>query len=503
MTTPPSSAAEVRSVARGGAFTLVGSVISAVMGLLFIIIVGRLLGTVGAGTVFQAVAAFTIAMSIAKMGLDTTAVWLLPRLLDEDPGTVRGALMGLLVPSLLLGALLGGALILGADLITDQEPLSRALRAMGWALPAAALATVGLAATRAMGGVRTYVGVGSIGIPTLRPILAWVATAAGGTGVAVAVAWALPFPLAALVVLVVLLRQLTRRVGRAPGRRTWWPSRTVTRRTWSFALPRSISTGLEQAMTWLDVLIVGMIAGPAAAGIYGAASRFVSAGMILSTSLRIVVAPMYSRHLGAQRLEQVQHLYAVTTKWIVLFSVPLYILMALYGGTVLSILGPNFHDGAVALAILACGMALVLAAGNIQSILLMSGHSALAATNKAVAVAVNVCLLLLLVPRADLLGAAIAWTVAMAVDTSLAVWQVRTRIGLRPAGRDVWLTMGTTLACVAIPGAVCRLTLGDTWLALGLSIALGAVSLGLVIWRLRVVFDINSLAALVRPRGER
>lgn len=487
---------------RGGAFTLMGSIISAVMGLVFIIVVGRTLGTTGAGTVFQGIAAFTIVLSIAKLGLDTTAVWLLPRLVDQDPVAVRPALLGMLVPALLIGGLGAAALRLGAEHLTDQEPLVSALEVMSWALPAATIATVGMAATRALGGVRTFVMVGSIGIPTVRPLLAWLATALGGTGVAVAVSWTLPFPVAAVVVLLVLLHQISRRLAAREGR-AWWPSSGLIRRTFSFALPRAVSTGLEQVVTWLDVLVVGMLAGPAAAGIYGAASRFVTAGMMLASSLRIVVAPMYSRHLGAGRREQAQHLYTVTTMWIVLFSVPFYLLLALYGGSVLSILGPNFRAGAAALAVLAVGMGLVQAAGNIQSVLLMSGHSALAAINKAIAVVVNVGLLFILVPRAGLVGAALAWTVAMAVDTLLALGQVRLRVGLRPFGRRIAAAMAVALVPVAVPGGGLRAAMGDTPLALVLSILLGGALLSAVAWRMRVTFDLNALAAMARSRTGR
>lgn len=256
-------------------------------------------------------------------------------------------------------------------------------------------------------------------------------------------------------------------------------------------------------MTWLDVLIVGMLAGPTAAGVYGAATRFVSAGVILSTSLRIVVAPMYSRHLASHRIDEVQRLYSLTTKWIVLFSLPLYVLMALFGGTALSVLGPNFRSGAVPLIVLACGMALVLAAGNIQSVLLMSGYSTLAAMNKFIAVVVNVCLLMVLVPWAGLLGAAISWAVALALDTSLAVWQVHTRIGLHPGGRDIRRATLVTVLGTIIPGGLARLLLGDTLLGLATGLCVSALVLGPTIWKMRVGFELDGLVAILKSRSGR
>lgn len=503
MSSTEPTGSDVRTLARGGALTLAGSTISAVMGLLFIVVVGRTLGTSGAGIVLQGIAVFSITMSLARAGLDTTAVWLLPRLIEQDQHSIRAALLGILLPGLLLGAGAGALLVLGAPLWIHQDALARTVSAMGWLIPAATLSTVGLAATRALGGVRTYVAVGSIAIPISRPVLAGMVTATGGTALAVAVSWAAPFGVASLVVLLVLLRQVRRRFP-APGSwRNWWPDRSMTKRTWSFALPRAVSTGLEQAMTWLDVLFVGLLAGPAAAGIYGAATRFVSAGMLLSTSLRIVVAPIYSRHLGAGRSAQVQDLYVMTTKWIVAFSTPLYLLLALFGGSILRLLGTEFGEGAAALAILAVGMGLVLVAGNVQSILLMSGLSALAAVNKGIAVTTNVVLLLVLVPRLDILGAAIAWVIAITVDTLLAIWQVRNRVGVRPATPGIWLVLAIVTAVTGLPALLLRLTLGDTLTTLLASIAVGALALGAVAWRMRVLFQLDGLATVIRARRER
>lgn len=494
---------DVRSLARGGAFTFAGSIVSAVMGLLFIVVIGRALGPSGAGIVLQGIAVFSIAMSIARVGLDTTAVWLLPRLVDKDQHKVRAALVGILLPALLLGMAAGAVLILGARAWIREDALAQTVSAMGWLIPAATLATVGLAATRALGGVRTYVTVGSIAIPASRPVLAWVVTVSGGTALGVAVSWAAPFALASVVVVLILLRQVRRRFAAPRSWRGWCPDRELSRRTWSFALPRAVSTGLEQAMTWLDVLVVGMLAGPAAAGIYGAATRFVSAGMLLSTSLRIVVAPIYSRHLGAGRSAQVQDLYVMSTKWIVAFSTPLYLMLALFGGSVLRLLGGDFGEGSAALAILAIGMGVVLVAGNVQSILLMSGLSALAAMNKGIAVTTNVALLLILVPRTGIVGAAIAWVVAMAVDTFLAVWQVRNRVGVRPATPGIWLVLSIATLVVGIPAVILRLTLGDTMAALIASVVLGVLALGVVAWRMRVLFQLDGLATVIRARSER
>lgn len=492
---------EMGSVARGGAFALAGSVLSATMGLFLVIVLGRTLGTSGAGVVFQSIAAFTIAMSVAKFGLDTTAVWLLPRLRTEAPHLMRSAVVRLLVPAFAMGILGAGALLVLSRLVgDDNDLLADSLVGMAWALPLAGVALVGLAATRALGGVRTFVTVQNIAIPTARPVLAWAVTLAGGGAVAVAVSWVAPLPIAAVVALLILARQLRRVLGQTHDLALPAPGTPLNRRIWGYTAPRAVSAVLEESMRWLDVLLVGLLAGPAAAGLYGAATRFTNAGMILSTSLRIVVAPMYSRHLGAKDLRAANGLYSVTTIWIIAFSVPIYLVLALFGGTMIGLLGQDFRDGALALGILAGGMAMVLTAGNIQSVLLMSGHSSLAALNKLAAVAVNVTLLFVLVPTSGIVGAALAWVAGMALDTLLAITQVHRKVGVKPLQSGVLAVLATTILTFGTPALILRLSTGDTVAAMLTGAALGSACLAIIMWRAPRLFQLADLASIITVR---
>lgn len=69
--------------------------------------------------------------------------------------------------------------------------------------------------------------------------------------------------------------------------------------------------GMEQATIWLGVLLVGILAGPAAAGVYGGASRFVQAGLIIDSAIRVVVSPRFSAMLHLKDTKGVQSLYSM------------------------------------------------------------------------------------------------------------------------------------------------------------------------------------------------
>lgn len=498
----PTAAAPARShLARSGALSFAGSATSAVMGLVLIVALGRSLGDVGAGVVLQAIAAFTIALGLARMGMDSAALWILPRLADGERNMVRP--MGwMLLGVAALGGMLGAlGLIVTATLIdtTAAGPLTaRTLRGIALFLPPAAVMLTALAATRAMGKVTTYVLIGSVALPTLRPVLVLIVVAMSGGAFAAGVAWAVPLVPAAAAAVVVLALQM-RRTGPSSSfaefRRSPLPARTMR-----YALPRVASSTLEQLLVWLAVPIVGALAGAAAAGVYGSAARFVAAGMVVDTALRVVVAPLFSRLMHRGDNAEIEDLHRTATIWLVLFSAPVYLLLAIFAPVVLSLLGKDFAAGAPVLTIMCLGALTTFLAGNIHSVLLMSGRSGLAALNKAAAVAVNLALLITLVPLWGIPGAAVAWAAACMLDALLASLQVRYVLHLNVTPRPALRPLLVGITTIAIPALVLRITIGATFPALIIAAAIGLCLLLLVCRLDRRRLRLDELSLLARKR---
>lgn len=459
-------ATERSELARGGSLSFAGSAISAVMGLVLIVVLGRTLGDAGSGVVLQAVGAFTIALGVARFGMDSAAIWILPRQLDDAPDQLRPTGAFLLAVSAIAGLVCTGVLFLAVAMIelrSPGDPVAAALRSILWFLPLASVMLTALSATRALGRIHSYVLVGSVLLPTLRPLAIAAAVGIGAGAVGATFAWALPLAPAALAAVVILMWQL-RRLGTAaePG----FLRSNVPRRTLGYAVPRVISSGLEQLLIWLAVIIVGAIAGPAAAGVYGSASRFVAAGLIIDTALRVVVSPMFSRMLHRGDAPALESVYRTATIWLVLFSTPVYVLLSAFAPVALSLLGDSFADGRPVLIIMSIGSIVTFLAGNIHSVLLMSGRSGLAALNKAIAVATNVGLLYLLVPLWGLTGAAVAWAIACALDATLAAVQVRTVLGLRVSPLPGLYPLFVAAVSFGLPALLANRLLGETWVGL-------------------------------------
>ena len=483
-----------RNLARGGIVGFVGAAASAVLGFVFTIVLSRALGTTGAGVVTQATGVFAIVMALAKVGLDSTAIYLMPRLSVDSPQEIRASLN--YMASVAVGVSLSAVLVLEAvaPMIWSAE-VAGAVRAAAWFVPIGALSLVASAALRALGNMREYVLVQNLLLPGLRPLLVAVAAAVGGSYAVVSAAWALPF----VFVLVCAWALLARHMPEAGGSR--WPTRQRRRRIVSFALPRTLTAGLEQALQWLDVLLVGVLAGNAASGIYGGAIRFIQAGLVVDTALRVVVSPQFSKLLHQRKMEELASLYSTASVWLVLFATPVYVLMAVFSPALMRILGEGFEAGAGVLVALCAGSVVTFMAGNIHSLLIMSGRSGWAAVNKVVVLGLNVVGNVVFIPRFGMLAAAVVWAVCMVVDAAMASVQVARFIGVRPDLGEVALPVVGVLVCVGAPAGAVALVAGrDSLVGLAAGCAAGALGFLALCWAGRSPLRLVGLGAFARAR---
>lgn len=496
---------ERRGLARGGALSFLGSTGSAALGFLIVLAAARLMGEAEAGVLIQVIGLFSIVTVLAKVGLDSAALWLLPRLMEQDPRSVGRHVTYVLTVAGLAGATAGivtGALLPRLLALNEaQRGVAEATSALAWFVPAGVLVLVSMGVTRALGALVPYVVWGNLALPALRLAAVVVAASIGATSMLVTIAWAVPLvPILSVLLLVTLLRvnRLRRTVApipsaseraAAPG----WPSRSERRRVLGFALPRTASAGLEQLLVWLDVLIVGALLGPAAAALYGSATRFIAAGLVVDTALRVVISPRFSLLMHRQDIPGTQDLYRTATRWLVLFATPGFVLLVIFAPVLLSWLGPGFADAETALVVLAVGAMVTFLAGNIHSILLMSGHPGWAASNKAAAVLVSVVGCLTLVPWLGLTGAALAWSAAMLVDAAAAAVEVYRLVGVSPEIGVGLFSLALSVLSVGAPAALARATLGPTNLALLVGAAGGSALFLLTMYLLRERLQLSGL----------
>ncbi|MDX6534410.1 MAG: hypothetical protein QOF68_2154 [Gaiellales bacterium] len=507
--TSPVDGGHVGAVARGGALTMVGFVVSAALQFGLVVAVTNGLTTPAAGAFLEAVALFMILSNWGEVGTDTAMVRTVPRLRALGRGVdIPTALRSAALPVFVVGAVVGVVVVLSADAIAEvffseaeRDEAVTYLRSFGLLLPVASATTVLLAATRGFGSMVPYVAVQNVGVPASRVLLVGAAVFAGSGPLVIGLAWSLPL-LAALIAALLCYRLLARRDARHwQGERR--PTRELARDVWTFAAPRALAAVFGVTITWFDVLLVGALASTREAAIYAAISRLALIGTYALQAMGMAVAPRFSELVTLGEHDRLEHLYRIATWWMMALAWPLYIVMMVFPSLFAQLFGSSYSAGATALVILCAAGLFNLATGNVTVLLLMSGYSKLNMLNAGGALALNVVLNLILIPRFGMSGAAVAWAASIVANNLAALIQVHRRLGLRPFGDGYLVVALGTVACFGLVAAAGRLVGGESAEALVPVLLISTTLYAMFLWKARGRIGLDTLVGAFGGRTHR
>ncbi len=250
---------------------------------------------------------------------------------------------------------------------------------------------------------------------------------------------------------------------------------------WRYCRPRAASAAAQIALERSDVILVSALAGPAAAGVYGTLTRFVTVGNFVVFVLGQATSPQLRRALARGDRAGAQRLLDQATAWMVLTAGPYLLLVATVAGPLLAVLDADLRVGATALSVAAVGMVGNALAGPADLTLLMLGRSRASLAVTAGALAVDVAVAIVAIGPLGLVGAALAWAAAVVVQNGAALWLVWRHGGLRPGGGPTRVAAAGAMLAVA-PVAGLRLTTGRPDDLAGLVAAAAVAGLVLAGW---------------------
>ncbi|GGP12151.1 lipopolysaccharide biosynthesis protein [Nonomuraea glycinis] len=413
---PGGSAGRVASgrVLRGGLAGVMGAGVAALAQFGLVVVVTRAFSVEQAGAFFTVTALMLMAAGIVKLDAGNGLVYFIARANAFEYRGISGYIRAALVP------VTGAATLAGVLLYPWLGPVALAL-------PVLAVADVLLAAGRGFGALRPTVLLSGVLLPIGQlALVAGVALPAWTLPAWVLpVAWALPY-LPVLVLAALALR------GRAP-RTPYLPG--TGRDLWRHTAPRSVAAAVQAVFQRFDIVIVALLAGPAQAAVYTAATRFKIVGQLANQGLAQAVQPRLVRALADGDLAAARELYQATTMWLVLLTWPVWLAYALAAPWLLRLFGDGYGAATPVALVLAATMMAATASGMVDVVLTAAGHTTASLRNLVAAGACTVLLDLALIPAHGALGAALGWSAGVLVRNALPLWQLHHRYGLRPFGR--------------------------------------------------------------------
>jgi O-antigen/teichoic acid export membrane protein len=483
---------ELVRLARGGVVNLAGGIAAAGFGFAFAVVVARGLGVSDAGLFFGVTALSLMLTTFAQLGTTGGVVRMIASYLatghEQD---VRRTLTVALVPvvgvSLVLAAALGASAPLVARTLfqsANQHVAVEFLRITAAFLVVEATFGVLLRACQAFGAMLPLVALGSIGVPVARFVGGLAAVAVGLGPTTMILVWFVP-EIVGLAVASEWLRRLVRSAepdrARAAAAR---PHRELGLEFWHYTVYQAFSTVVAIILLRLDVILLGALDSSQAAAVYSAAGRYLVAGTTLLTAIVFVVGPQLAGMLSQERYSAARLVYQTATLWLVAVSFPVFLTLATFAPVLMSVFGPRFLEGQTALTILALAMLVNMGTGAVRAALSMGGRSGWVFMDNLAALAVNVGLNVVLIPRMGMDGAAIAWAASIVVGNLLPLGQVFRLWGLQPVSAGGLRVVVAT----GLYGAVCILVRGVAGASPGSMIAATVAGLavyGAALWLIR------------------
>lgn len=505
--------ADLRRLARGSAWNLLGNGVVAGVHLVLPIVITRRLSADDAGAFFTVTALFAMAMSVGNFGAATGVLRSLPRAKALDrrqdiPVVLRVAIIPVFLMSGIAGAAIAllapqiAIVVVGAD-APALDAFTSALYVLAPFVCVGSVYVVLVSTSRGLSSVKPMVLIESFGRSSLQVGAVTVSLLIAPSFLLAIVAWVAPYVAAILVMGLTVLRLVRQALAARPDADPPRPMREVTREFWSFTAPRAASSILAVGLRRSDILLVSAIRGLEEAAVYAAASRFLLLGLMFVQAIQQVMAPRISELLARQDVKRAHLIYETTTAWLMLVSWPIYLTSAIFAPFLLGVFGSGYVTGATAVAILCTSMLMATACGPVDTVLLMGGRSRWSMLNTGLALVVTVGVDLLLIPSYGIEGAAVGWAVGIAVNNLLPLYQVHRFLDMHPFGVATLRAAAITLVCFAGWGMAGRVLFGPTALGFVTGEVLACVSYLLCLRRYRGDLDLDALTSVVRRRRHR
>jgi O-antigen/teichoic acid export membrane protein len=489
-----------RQVARSLRLTGPGRVAGRALQFVLQLVLGRVLGPGAYGIYSLAFSIVEVVKQFGLLGMQNGVVRIgAMHLADGDTAAVRGCARASYRTALLSSVLLAAALWFTAEPLAaralKQPELLWPLRVFALSMPFDAWLILTAFWSRALRRVHIDVILADLAQPGLSIVAVGVALALGTGVVGAAAGFGVASLLGAALGLVLLGRSLPHAEPHAA------PARYDVRPLLRTSIPMLLVGFSYILMGHVDKVMIGAMVGAEAVGVYTAAFRMSRQIGLIQTAFVPMFAPLVSGLHHRKSHAELERLYQQASHWILAASLPVVLILIVFGDLPLMLFGQRFIAAWPILVILAAGQFINLAGGLAMQVLQMVGRQDDDLAIISGGLVLNIVLNLWLVRTQGAIGAAIATTIAFAALSGARLLAVRLRVGLWPYTRHS-LRLVVVGVIAGLAGAAVRGTEGDVvWGLTTAAITLAVYGGGAWCFALRESDRVLVRQALWRLRG--
>ena len=199
---------------------------------------------------------------------------------------------------------------------------------------------------------------------------------------------------------------------------------------------------------WLDRIFVGLFLSPVDNGIYTAVSQLSTIIMVILAEFSPITVPLFSHFHHQKETNHLQEIYTVSTKWGIYLCIPiLAVLLISPENSLITIYGMEYNSGANILVILLAGQIINLITGSVNPLMIMTENQKTLFRISLYALIIDILLLVLLVPRFALTGAAISTSVSLSLLYLWELFWVKKNLHLWPFDRRYLKGLAAGVGC--------------------------------------------------------
>ncbi len=197
----------------------------------------------------------------------------------------------------------------------------------------------------------------------------------------------------------------------------------------ALSFPMLFSAAFIFISNWTDVFMLGAMVSKADVGIYNAAYKVASIGLIVITSINTVLAPKISTLSSQNNIKGIEREVQKATKIITFLTIPLVIIILLFRKNILLIFGPEFIQGETVLIIITAGLLFNALSGSVAQVLNMTKHQKELRNFTIISAIINIILNYFLIKQYGILGAAVSSLISNVVLNVICVFYIKKHLG--------------------------------------------------------------------------
>jgi len=458
---------DISIAAKGGGLSFIGRLFEYAVRFVFSIIVARAIGVEQFGLFTLGLTAASILSNISMLGLQTGMVrFLPPAIREKDDAGIWGIIqVGLGLPGLFSLFLAVGLFLLAgplANLVFQNPRLLPFFQLASIIIPLDTLGSLAYVVIISYKRPEYSVLVNNIIMPLAKLFLTIGALAAGFSVIGILIAHIITSGIG-LVLLLYFVNSLYSL------RRPLNSAHYIPDQLMRYSLPVHAGWTINILQGTLETLVLGFVGLTSGVGVYAAASRLNNIGNMFYSSVGNISTPIIADLFVQGERIQLKKYYQTTTRWLISFSLPLFLTFFIFTKQLLTIFGEDFSTGASGLMILSIGMLVFNSTGLGANILDMANHTKVNMINSFVMVLLTIGLDLFLIPRWGVVGAALAASISVVTINIVRLLEVWYLLAMQPYNRSVFKPI---LAAV-IAGVVTVYLNGQLALPSLLQLALG------------------------------